>query len=127
MPMDKTRYPANWNEIATTVKAEAGWACECCSKPCRKPGEKVYALLCRLDDEWIAKLVDGDDEDIEIRPQRFALTVAHLDQDPGNNQRDNLRALCTPCHLAHDAHYLTYNRMRKRERQGQMTLEGVAG
>jgi hypothetical protein len=125
MPMDKSRYPSNWTDIATRVKTEAGWACECCAKPCRKPGEKVYTFLCRLDDDWVSIMVEGDDEDAELKPQRFTLTVAHLDQDPSNNQRDNLRALCAPCHLAHDAHYLTYNRMRKRERQGQMTLKGV--
>lgn len=30
------------------------------------------------------------------------LTVAHLDQDPRNNDLANLLALCQRCHLAHD-------------------------
>lgn len=30
------------------------------------------------------------------------LTIAHMDQDPGNNADDNLRALCQRCHLAWD-------------------------
>lgn len=31
------------------------------------------------------------------------LTIAHLDQDPTNNEDDNLAALCQRCHNRHDA------------------------
>lgn len=127
MPMDLSRYPSNWNDISMAVREKAKWCCEFCGKPCRRPGEKVYAFLCRIDDSWIAQMVDGDDEDEDapMKPQRFTLTVAHLDQDPSNNAADNLKALCSPCHLKHDAQFLIHNRMQKRERQGQMRLEGV--
>jgi hypothetical protein len=125
--MDMSRYPANWHQISMAVKEKAGWRCEFCGKPCRRPGEKVYAFLCRIDNSWIDKMVVGDieEDEAELKPQRFTLTVAHLDQDPGNNAADNLKALCTPCHLQHDAQFLLHNRMQKRERQGQMRLEGV--
>lgn len=127
MPMELDRYPDNWPEISNAVKEKAGWCCEFCGKPCRRPGEKVYAFLCRLDDSWMTQMVDGDmdDDEAELKPQRFTLTVAHLDQDPSNNAPDNLRALCCPCHLKHDAQFLVLNRMLKRERQGQLRLEGV--
>lgn len=39
MPMERHRYPDNWDEIATQVKEEAGWKCEECGKQCRRPGE----------------------------------------------------------------------------------------
>jgi hypothetical protein len=127
MPMELDRYPANWKEISMAVRTKAGWCCEFCGKPCRRPGEKVYAFLCRIDDSWIAQMVDGDidDDDARLKTQRFTLSVAHLDQDPSNNAPENLRALCDPCHLRHDAQFLALNRMLKRERQGQLRLEGV--
>jgi hypothetical protein len=33
---------------------------------------------------------------------RIILTVAHLDQNPANNDESNLAALCQRCHLNHD-------------------------
>lgn len=127
MPMDKARYPQNWNAIATAIKDKAGWTCEFCGKPCRRQGEKVFAFLCRIDDAWIEKMVDddSDEDEVKLKPQRFTLTVAHLDQNPANNAPENLKALCSPCHLQHDANFLMFNRMRHQERLGQGVLEGV--
>lgn len=34
---------------------------------------------------------------------KIVLTVAHLDHQPENNDRTNLRALCQRCHLTYDA------------------------
>jgi hypothetical protein len=33
---------------------------------------------------------------------RVVLAAAHLDTDPTNNRRKNLRALCQRCHMLHD-------------------------
>ena len=30
MPMERARYPANWEKIATDKKNEVGWKCEVC-------------------------------------------------------------------------------------------------
>jgi hypothetical protein len=39
---------------------------------------------------------------------RVVLTVAHLDHNPENCERSNLRALCQRCHLRYDkAHHAT--------------------
>jgi hypothetical protein len=54
------------------------------------------------------------------------LTVAHLNQDPSDNDPTNLRALCAPCHLRHDAPYRSANGQAKRERDGQLSLLGGA-
>lgn len=43
---------------------------------------------------------------------RVVLTVAHMDQDPANNDPANLRALCQRCHLAWDRE----DNIRKRKR-----------
>ena len=47
-----------------------------------------------------------------------ALAAAHLDGDPTNNRRKNLRALCQRCHMLHDQpHHLAQCWITYRRRQ----------
>lgn len=39
MPMDRTKYPKNWADIARAIKDAAGWKCEKCKHQCRFPDE----------------------------------------------------------------------------------------
>ena len=80
MPMDKARYPANWKEIALDIKTAAGWRCSGCGMKCREPGEKFDT-------------------------HKRTLTVHHIDHQPENCSRENLIALCAPCHLRADAKF----------------------
>ena len=80
MPMDRARYPDNWEEIAFSVKAAAGWRCSACMRKCREPGEKLDT-------------------------HKRTLTVHHLDHRPENCSKENLIALCAPCHLKAEAKY----------------------
>lgn len=112
MPMQRDRYPANWPEIAHAIKQAANWHCQSCGRRCRQPGQDWQAFI------LLAKI----DAIAATKPQRHTLTVAHLDQDPGNNDPANLRALCAPCHLNYDRPFLPHNRQAKRERQGQQTI-----
>ena len=77
MPMDRSRYPRNWPEISRAVRAAAGNRCQFCGAENHKPHPATGS--------------------------RVVLTVAHLDDDPQNNDPRNLRALCQRCHLAYDA------------------------
>ena len=127
MPMERDRYPQDWDQIAFALKEAAGWICQECKRPCRKPGEKFKAFKKRLSRKWkpqlVEKLADFKSAGVlKKRQQRFLLTVAHLDQRPSNGAPENLRALCAPCHLRHDRRFIVANRMRKRERQGQLSL-----
>jgi len=133
MPMDRKRYPKNWDAIALTVKLAANWTCQECGRPCFKPGEGFVTFEERLLDcsdweVWHTQLSDEEsDEEHGIvwvpKLGRFVLTVAHLDQNPGNNDPGNLKALCSVCHLRHDAPFRKANSLAKRERQGQLRLE----
>jgi 5-methylcytosine-specific restriction endonuclease McrA len=38
-----------------------------------------------------------------VTGSRVVLTIAHMDQQPGNNAPENLRAWCQRCHNTHDA------------------------
>jgi hypothetical protein len=127
MPMEWERYTRDWKKTAKKIKEDARWQCQSCEKPCRKPGEKIADFEARLEPVWTKVLVEIICDDtigmvVKYRPKRFLLTVAHLDQDPGNNSPENLRALCAPCHLRYDTPHRGYNRRKKRERKGQLSL-----
>jgi hypothetical protein len=116
MPMDKRLYPPDWNTIAHQVKEEAQWQCQQCQKACRRPSESVTAFVERTQ----VPLAE-----VQRCPKRWELTVAHLDHIPQNCDRANLRALCTPCHCRYDLSQMWLKKRLKRERQGQLRLEGV--
>jgi predicted HNH restriction endonuclease len=80
MPVDKKRYPSDWQDIALSIKSEAQWCCRKCKKQCLRPREGA-----NLSKSEKAKLT---------------LTVHHADFTPENNEKSNLIPLCAPCHLA---------------------------
>lgn len=110
MPIkDKSLYPRNWPLIRLEILARAGYRCEC---------------------DGICGAEHGGDRCIEIHFQpaklasgRVILTTAHLNHNPRDNRRDNLRALCPACHLRHDANYHAFNAVITRDRKkGQLRL-----
>ncbi len=131
MPMDRKLYPDNWDEIATEVKEEANWRCEECGRPCRRPGEVWMDFVMELlrgsgPGDWYSQTFEEEAGEIVEKPQRFTLTVAHLDHRPANCDRSNLRALCSVCHLRYDNQFKALKKRLKQERQGQLSLlEGV--
>lgn len=132
MPMNRKLYPKDWELIAYVVKSNAGWKCQECDRPCRPPGVSWPAFAAELCSPWYEESSEEvyDDETGEWgvieKPGRFVLTVAHLDQNPGNNAPENLRALCSVCHLRYDAkpHAVSRkrNRRRRQEEGGQLSL-----
>lgn len=121
MPMERERYPDNWEEIALNVKREADWKCQRCGKQCR-PGYLSIA-------QWLTTQTHQPDyEERDRHPQKWTLTVAHLDHDPENPDA-RLMAMCAPCHRKYDGKQAAQTRKRKRwqrlELMGQLTLPGV--
>lgn len=98
MSMDREKYPANWEEIARSVKTEADWKCEGCGKQCRRPGEPFDT-------------------------HKRTLTVAHLNHRPWDCRRENLRALCAPCHLRYDAKHHATTRKVNKMKEKSMTFK----
>ena len=97
MPMDKARYPADWQRIAFEKKQSVGWKCENCGMQCRRPGEPFDT-------------------------HRRTLTVAHMNHTPEDCQPENMKALCAPCHLKYDAKH--HAETRKRRQLENETIEG---
>lgn len=81
MPIDRQRYPDNWDDIAKAIKEAALWRCRKCGKRCLRPGEKPDNLT---RSEWTVS----------------TLSVHHSNFAPEDNRPENLIPLCAPCHLA---------------------------
>ena len=79
--MNKSRYPKNWKELAQSVKEAANWTCQCCNRPCYKPGT-------------VPKGISRSERTIKT------LAVHHRNHNPEDNRLENLIAVCTTCHLA---------------------------
>lgn len=89
MPMNRSLYPADWDAIAFSIKDAAGWKCQECGMQCRRPGEPFDT-------------------------HRRTLTVAHLNHDPADCRPENLKALCSGCHLRYDARHHAETRRKSR-------------
>jgi 5-methylcytosine-specific restriction endonuclease McrA len=106
MPMDRSRYPRYWDRISLYVRKRAGWKCEWCG------------------------VAQGTVVEGAKRPYKIVLTVAHIgvpypDGRAGNphdkmdTRRENLVALCQPCHLRFDREE---HLERQRENRKQLQL-----
>ena len=82
-PENRARYPADWKEISKSVREAAGNCCE---------GSPLYPD-CRTE----------NGQPHPVTGSIVVLTVAHLDHQPENCERDNLKAWCQRCHNAYDA------------------------
>ncbi|WP_460207521.1 HNH endonuclease [Scytonema sp. NUACC21] len=91
------RYPKNWKDIAFIVKQSVEWKCSKCGLQCIRPGESTLGLS---------------------RSQRMALTltVHHQNFVPEDNRFENLRAVCSACHL------LYHTRRKGNVSPGQLSL-----
>jgi hypothetical protein len=112
MPVDKSRYPANWPKVSRTIRRIAGNRCEWCGVANGIP------------------LPSG-------RKGNVVLSVAHLgapyaDGKPGNKhdkhdiRRENLAALCQACHLRYDLadHMQRARETRQRKKREQQNASG---
>jgi len=102
MPSDWSLYPDNWKEIAARCKFEAGYKCQDCGAT---SGEWIIRHL--TDRNKYITMADEEEmywhgEDYEDKAVLVQLGVAHLDQNPANCDRANLRVLCRRCHLVYD-------------------------
>ena len=75
MPMDRSKYPVDWERIAFAYKESIGWKCEKCG-------------IKHLSDET----------------QGSCLTVHHPNHDPENPDAE-LIGHCARCHLAEERLY----------------------
>lgn len=115
---ERHRYPSDWKAISARVRDEAGQKCEWCSAPngelirrgVTRDGQNVWRPVgaSAYEDGHCAitgKVVSDSSPDVVAYrdPIRVVLTVAHLNHQPEDCARANLRALCQRCHLTYDS------------------------
>jgi hypothetical protein len=130
MPMQRQLYPDNWDandesrraSFALSIKAEANWTCENCSRKCKRSGEAWSEFITRIVPKVHCEFSHELLREISEKSTRFVLTVAHLDHVPENCSRDNLKAWCSVCHCRYDLKAMQHKKMLKREHLGQLRL-----
>lgn len=97
MPIDYSQYPDDWQEIRKEILIRAGNRCEGSPRypDCRAENGKPHP----------------------VTGSRVVLTIGHLDHDPANGDRANLKAWCQRCHLTYDAKLHAENAAATRRRQ----------
>ena len=113
---NRAKYPKEWPPISRLIRTyRAGNRCECTGE-C---GTKHY--LAPYVGEIRCSAANGEPH--PITGSKVVLTVAHLDQDLGNNRESNLKAMCQRCHNRLDAPHRRRHAMkthRKRYAVGEM-------
>lgn len=122
MPMNRRLYPDNWDALALQVKNEANWICENCGRQCKRTSETWCEFINRVVPKVHCQFSHDLLNEMSSKPTRFVLTTAHLDHEPSNCSRDNLKAWCSVCHCRYDLKAMQQKKMLQRERQGQLRL-----
>lgn len=133
MPIRKSDYHPEWPRISLEVREAAGWQCEWCGVPNKwvirrgqgDTWEQVEYTRFDLQSEWEPTQNMTWARLKFHRLTRVVLTVAHLDRNRDNNEKENLAALCQRCHLRHDIHQHIRNRRygRYHDREHQLKFE----
>lgn len=106
MPMDRAKYPDNWEEIRQRILERDGNHCKWCGVANGAIGYRS------LDGEFVKVANSADEVGMDADALaldgfnliRIVLTVAHWpDPDPMNCADENLQALCQRCHNRVDA------------------------
>ena len=130
---ERARYPADWPKISRQVREEAKNRCERCCAPngetiLRGAGPDAGTYMLEEGEVFCAETGEfkGVRRGSEYEGDRFVrvvLTVAHLNHQPEDCRRENLRAWCQRCHLTYDAKHHARNAretMRRKRADGDL-------
>lgn len=152
MPMDRTRYPDDWEAISLRIRTRDGWKCTQC-------GVANKALIVRSDKDPARYIVYDEQNDVYTRPDgqwikgseipdefdtsewdnhtRVIITVHHIgalrdDGSPGDahDKMDcrevNLTSLCQRCHFIADlpSHIVSARKARAEKRRARILAAG---
>jgi len=143
MPINKKDYHPDWPAISLKVREESGQKCEWCGAPNKAVIQRRAKHRIPHHDprtyevDWVlvtsVNTVDGEEstEGMSCARLKFygltkiILTVAHLDRNSHNNDRQNLSALCQRCHLKHDIRQHIANRRygRRHSKEHQLKFD----
>lgn len=132
-PENKKLYPPDWPQIREEILHRAGNRCEKCGihnhdwgwrdhwGVFHRVNKRTFLDVGYKRPPFVVAVPGGRLRIIEI-----VLTIAHLDHNPENCDRENLRAWCQRCHLLYDAEHHAQSaaatRRKRLEQAGQMGL-----
>lgn len=118
-PENKARYPADWKAVSKRILDRAADHCERCGVPngvmihraTSSAGDPLWRMAddTAYEDSRCANTgntvpdTSEDTIDMNRKPVRVVLTVAHLNHTPEDCADENLRAWCQRCHNIYDA------------------------
>ena len=143
VPMDKSRYPADWVAISLSIRERDGWKCRECglangAQIIRSSERPALCVILDVDTQCFAtqagvQIRDSempDEFDTSKQPTRVVLTVHHIGiekpdgalgsaSDKMDVRPDNLVSLCQRCHFLADlpGHIINAARSRKRKKE----------
>lgn len=109
---NRHKYPANWyNEIRPAILVRASFSCEECKSKANtwywfEQGVKKFCHH-----KWQKELLEAAGHRVRLN----YLQIAHIDQNPANNDLDNLKALCFTCHLKLDKSFNLIKRIMRKK------------
>lgn len=132
-PENQHLYPDNWkSEIRPAILKRAKNCCEKCKTPNYEYGFRDINGNWYSSDLIIDSLeIEGYDYfehqlshiDIDKKPTKIVLTIAHKDHDPTNNDFSNLAAWCQKCHLDYDRdHHMKNARVTREKKTKQIKI-----
>lgn len=136
-PENRSRYPADWKAIRDAVRLDAELRCEHEGCTARQYAVGFWRLIegVHVWDECIAPATTYSEArqaaaelfesrgDLSEKPIVIVLTVAHLNHEPEDCSRANLRCMCQRHHLAHDAeHHRANAQATRRAKAGTLEL-----
>ena len=146
MPMNRNRYPPDWEEISRRIRFErAQGRCEQCGAPhgkyiIRHNEQPARFLIVHVDGYYNAdgeQVYAGDAEDYSDKLTRVVLTTHHIgvpkpDGSPGSPhdkmdcRDENLLALCQRCHFIadHDLHKIAARKAKAAKKRARILASG---
>lgn len=104
MPVDYSKYPANWKQISERIRERSGGQCEC-EGECGLHKTTGGPRRCCERNGQPARWAKG----------KIVLTVAHLNHIEADCRDENLKAMCQRCHLRYDVDHHKKNSAKTRE------------
>lgn len=107
---NRNNYPENWFDVVRPdVLKKDNYKCKDCGLKHKSIGyydNKGNFIEC---DEFMVKWAKNSG----LKVQKISLQIAHLDQNPSNNNYENLECKCPKCHLRFDEPFNKVKRLMR--------------
>lgn len=108
---NKTNYPVNWNDtIRPAILKRDNYKCVTCGVKHRSTGYYLGETFNTCSDDFELDFAKR----MNYKVTKIHLQIAHMDQNPSNNDYSNLQAMCPKHHLSYDNQFNKIKRLMKK-------------